>query len=157
MSSIFLKFIFYFSNAKSRKCKFHLSVGILVTHVNTKKVTKSGTCRVLCIFIDIYFMHLSFNTTYILYGSDQGRKSWLLRLSKQWYSRLTELHQVLISGVGGQASDVEVRLAQLIPSWVATTATVVITAGGAGTGRGHGVRWDQRLLQNKNQGVSEQK
>lgn len=84
-------------------------------------------------------------------------KEVLAAKAKQLYSRLAELHQVLISGIGGQASDVEVCLAQLIPSWVATAATVVITAGGAGTGWGHGVCWDQRLLQNKNQGVSEQK
>lgn len=68
---------------------------------------------------------------------------------KNSYLRLTQLHQVLVCGIGRQTPDVEVRFAQLVPSWVATAAAVVITAGGAGAGRGHGVGWDQRLLRDK--------
>lgn len=86
----------------------HLYVGIL----NTEKMPKSLALRESHVF---YPLPISYNITYILYGYDQGRLQ-QLRHSEQLYSRLTELDQVLISGVGGQASDVEVCLAQLIPS-----------------------------------------
>lgn len=43
------------------------------------------------------------------------------------YSRLTELDQVMVRGCRGQASDVEVGFAELVPACSATvtTATVV--------------------------------
>lgn len=35
---------------------------------------------------------------------------------KNSYLRLTQLHQVLVCGIGRQTPDVEVRFAQLVPS-----------------------------------------
>lgn len=88
-----------------------------------------------------------------LYHSVIWSRRYLGAKNKNLYLRLTQLHQVLVCGVGRQSSDIEVRFAQLIPSWVATATTVVITAGGAGAGRGHRMGWDQRLLENKDHSV----
>ena len=88
-----------------------------------------------------------------LYHSAIWLRRYLGAKNKNLYLRLTELHQVLVRGVGRQSPDIEIRFAQLIPSWVATATTVVITAGGAGAGRGHRVGWDQRLLENKDHSI----
>lgn len=88
-----------------------------------------------------------------LYHSVIWSRRYLGAKNKNLYLRLTQLHQVLVCGVGRQSPNIEVRFAQLIPSWVATATTVVITAGGAGAGRGHRMGWDQRLLENKDHSV----
>ena len=88
-----------------------------------------------------------------LYHSVIWSRRYLGAKNKNLYLRLTQLHQVLVCGVGRQSPDIEVRFAQLIPSWVATATAVVITAGGAGAGRGHRMGWDQRLLENKDHSV----
>lgn len=56
-----------------------------------------------------------------------------------WYSRLTELDQVMVCGGRGQASDVEVGFAKLVPACSATAAAVIGAAVSARAGWSHWV------------------
>lgn len=54
------------------------------------------------------------------------------------YSRLTEFDKVMVGGGWGQAADVEVGFAELLPSGCAAVAAAVIGAAiGAWAGRSH--------------------
>lgn len=56
------------------------------------------------------------------------------------YSRLTELDQVMVGGCWGQATDVQVGFAELLPSCRAAAAALIGAAVGSGARGSHGLR-----------------